>query len=121
MTLLTDVCVGCGSALGAITRHALGQAVAKVNRSPFPWGTWLINVSGTLLLGIFVDTFTVNHHAPALFSLLGTGFCGAFTTFSAMSAEVAQLWRTQFLTASVYLVSSLGVGIILAWLVLSWQ
>ncbi|GMA57775.1 camphor resistance protein CrcB [Alicyclobacillus sacchari] len=107
-----------GSAIGALARYGVGRFVGRCNRSAFPWGTWLINGFGTALFGIFAIAFAQN--APSLFLLLGAGFCGGFTTFSALSLETATLFRANRLLSLAYLVSSLGIGLVVAWLVQLW-
>ncbi|OFW78508.1 MAG: hypothetical protein A2201_10110 [Alicyclobacillus sp. RIFOXYA1_FULL_53_8] len=108
--------VACGSMAGALARYELGKVVSQINNSEFPWGTWLINMTGTLLLGLFYQEFQVQHHEFGWFLLLGTGFCGAFTTFSTMSVEAVALLKKQFFFGVLYLGSSLAVGFILAWM-----
>ena len=120
MSILSAVLVGGGSAAGAVARFSLGNAVAKVNNSNFPWGTWLVNMLGTLLLGLFFEVFSVLHHDPDWWLLLGAGFCGGFTTFSTMSVEAVKLFRQRLWLGFVYLGSSLAVGFILAWTTKWW-
>ncbi|GLG00165.1 hypothetical protein Alches_02040 [Alicyclobacillus hesperidum subsp. aegles] len=108
----------CGSAFGALARYEVGRLVGGYARSAFPWGTWLINMLGTALLGIFAGLFAVT--APSLFIVLGAGFCGGFTTFSALSVDTITLFRTNRMLSLVYLVSSLGLGLVVAWLVQLW-
>ena len=121
MTMIPFLLVGIGSSAGAFARYFVGQAVSKVNTSPFPWGTWIINVVGTFLLGIFTQAFTVLHHDPDWLLLLGEGFCGGFTTFSTMSVEAVKLFRTQRFIGFVYLGSSLALGLVLAWITKWWM
>lgn len=109
-----------GSACGAVCRYASGEAIAKVNHSDFPWATWLVNMMGTLLLGLFTIELTRLHNHPDWYLLLGTGFCGGFTTFSTMSVEAVQLFKKQALLGIVYLGSSLAFGLVLAWATQWW-
>lgn len=120
MTGFNAVLVGGGSAIGAVLRYGIGKAIGAVNHSEFPWSTWVINMVGTLLLGIFFAEFSAMHHDLTWWLLLGSGFCGGFTTFSTMSAESVQLFRTNVLLALLYLTTSLGVGLVLAWLSQVW-
>ncbi len=119
MSMLLPVLVGVGSAVGSVARYGVSCWVAKVNQSIFPWGTWLINLVGTALLGLF--SFSFQNTSPDLMMLLGTGFCGGFTTFSTLSVETVTLFRSNRMMGVVYLVSSLGAGIILAWLINLWM
>lgn len=120
MTFLSILLVAIGSSSGAVARYVIGQSVAKVNNSIFPWGTWIINIIGTLLLGIFTQLFSVLNHDINWLLLLGTGFCGGFTTFSTMSVEAIRLFRTKFLLGIVYLGSSLALGLTLAFMTQWW-
>ncbi|MFH5810164.1 fluoride efflux transporter FluC [Companilactobacillus sp. FL22-1] len=79
--------VGCGATLGAFLRNELTQLQAKI-AIDFPIITLLINISGAILLGIL----TAQIHDGAILLLLGTGFCGGFTTFGTFNMELSQLW-----------------------------
>ena len=108
-----------GSAIGAVLRYVLGQWMGKVNKTPFPWGTWIINMVGTLCLAIF--TAHLAHEDPHLFIFLGAGFCGGFTTFSSFSTETVALWRTHRGLAIAYVASSVILGLAIAAVVNAWM
>lgn len=76
---------------GAVARLVLDGAVKARLGDRFPWGTLLINVLGSLLLGVL--TGLVVHHGAAgdLRVVLGTGFCGGFTTFSTATVDTVRL------------------------------
>ena len=78
-------------AAGAVGRYELDRAVADRSRGVFPWGTLVINVSGSLLLGVI--TGLALHHGLSSSDkiVLGTGFCGAYTTFSTFTFETVRL------------------------------
>ena len=77
--------------LGALTRFILDGFVRTRLGRGFPWGTMLINISGSLLLGILIG-FTLHHQESSNICLIiGTGFCGGYTTFSTMSFETVRL------------------------------
>lgn len=116
VTWVTAVLVGFGAAVGSLCRYSLGLWMTKVTNSEFPWGTWVVNVLGTLLMGLFFQQFDVLHHAKDLWALLGTGFCGGFTTFSTMSVETVRLFRSNRPLGFVYIGSSLAVGLIAVWI-----
>lgn len=120
MNFINALLVGLGSAVGALARYSLGNAITRVNNSQFPWGTWIINMLGTLLLGLFFNEFSVLHRDPDWWLILGTGFCGGFTTFSTMSIETVKLLRQRALLGVVYLGSSLALGFIIAWMTKWW-
>jgi len=76
-----------GAAIGAPSRWALDRFVQARHDSVFPWGTFTINVLGSLLLGVILGA-----RVPAdVALLLGTGFCGGFTTFSTFGFETVRL------------------------------
>jgi fluoride exporter len=88
--------VGLGSAVGGVLRYYLGRFVDTGLGGPdFPWGTFAINVSGSFVLGVLA--LLINERLPPDFRwaylLLGTGFCGGFTTFSTFEWETFQLVR----------------------------
>ncbi len=85
MTLLL---VMIGAATGAVGRWLVDRAIAGRNDSVFPWGTFTVNVSGSLLLGIIAGATAAG--PGSWYPLLGIGFCGGFTTFSTFSMET---WR----------------------------
>jgi CrcB protein len=102
--------VGLGGALGANARYWLGlwfrgQPWAQT----FHWGTFAINVSGSLLLGVVAVLFR-DRMGPG-FLLLGTGFCGGYTTFSTFSLEVTEaLQRGRWDVALIYVLGSVLAG-----------
>jgi len=104
-----------GGAVGAGFRYQI-SAIALRNLGPgFPWGTWIINLLGGLLMGILAGLLA-KQFAPAqgepLRLLLGVGVLGGFTTFSAFSLETANmLLRGQVMLATAYAVSSVAGSI----------
>jgi fluoride exporter len=108
------VAVGLGGFFGAILRYKMGSWIQGVEG--FPVGTLTINLLGCLFLSWF---FTITSKRwninPNLRLGIGTGFTGAFTTFSTFSVETVNLLNSnQFLTAILYVVSSVLCGVILA-------
>ena len=87
MTLLL---IALGAAVGAPLRYLTDRAVQTRHESAFPWGTQTVNLIGSFLLG-FLTGLPASH---ALSALLGTGFCGALTTYSTFSYETMALARS---------------------------
>jgi CrcB protein len=105
-----------GGAVGAGFRFHIGN-VALRNLGPlFPWGTWIVNLLGGLLMGVLAGTLA---KGPALQGeplrlFLGVGVLGGFTTFSAFSLETANmLIRGQHVQAAAYAVSSVAGSVMM--------
>lgn len=80
--------ISLGAILGANARYFLSRWVARVITASFPYGTMLINVSGSLLLGFFLVWTTERVLAdPRWRLLIAIGFCGSYTTFSSYAFE----------------------------------
>ncbi|MBX5436036.1 MAG: CrcB family protein [Alicyclobacillaceae bacterium] len=106
-----------GAAIGSAARHLIGRALVHASNGDFPWGTWLVNLTGTWVFGLFVIESAGTH--SGVWGSLGAGFCGGFTTFSAMAGEAVNLLKSRTLLGCLYLVSSVGGGLFLVWVVLS--
>ncbi|WP_067936105.1 fluoride efflux transporter FluC [Alicyclobacillus kakegawensis] len=115
MTMLTPLLVSIGAAIGSLSRYGIGHVVDQRTQSEFPWGTWTVNLLGTLLLGVFFEELEKVHHAPDWWTLLGTGFCGGFTTFSTMVFEAMERLKSRPVMTGVYLGSSFLGGLLLVW------
>ncbi|RKF28663.1 fluoride efflux transporter CrcB [Micromonospora globbae] len=105
---MTVLLVALGAAVGAPLRYLTDRAVQARFGSAFPWGTLTVNVAGSLLLGALAGLPT----GPAVGALLGTGFCGALTTWSTLSYETLQLARAGGrLPALVNVLGSVAAGL----------
>ena len=83
---------------GATARFVVDAVIARHSRFRFPLGTMVVNVSGSLLLGFLTGLALYQHGAalaPDLKAVLGTGFCGGYTTFSTASVETFRLWTAE--------------------------
>ncbi|MGA8363777.1 MAG: fluoride efflux transporter CrcB [Solirubrobacteraceae bacterium] len=104
------VAVGAGGAVGALGRVGLEQAWLTAPGS-WPWATFAVNILGAFLLGSLT---TGLRHGPVsipTYRLLGTGFCGALTTFSTMQLELLQMLdRARYDLAIGYVSASVVVG-----------
>ncbi|MFP5022660.1 fluoride efflux transporter CrcB [Pseudonocardia phyllosphaerae] len=113
MNAWTILLVGVGAAVGAPVRYLADAAAKRRLGTAFPVGTFAVNVAGSLLLGGLTAATAV---LPAgLAALLGTGFCGALTTYSTFSYELVSLTERRVTgTAVAYLVASVVVGVLAA-------
>ena len=110
-----------GGGAGANARFWLGRLVAHLQGpAAFPWATFAINVSGSAVLGVVAGQFLGHPPDPARrgwYLLLGTGFCGGFTTFSTFSYETLELLRDgRPGVAAAYAVGSVLAGLLGVWL-----
>lgn len=98
---MTVLLVVLGAGLGAPLRYLADRAVQVRHDSVFPWGTLCVNVAGSLLLGLLTGAATAQAAAPVR-ALLGTGLCGALTTYSTFGWETRRLAeeRHRFLAAA---------------------
>jgi fluoride exporter len=79
-----------GAVVGAPLRYLTGLAIQSLHDSVFPWGTFTVNIAGSFVLGAVAGT--VSGGAPGwLLTAVGTGFCGALTTFSTFGYETVRL------------------------------
>lgn len=89
--MITVLLVCLGGAIGAPARYLTDRVIQSRRDGVFPWGTLIVNVIGSLILGALVG-LGVRHHLPAaVVALIGTGFCGALTTFSTMQVELLEM------------------------------
>ncbi|MGW7404871.1 fluoride efflux transporter CrcB [Streptomyces sp. NPDC054833] len=83
--------VALGAVVGAPLRYLTDRAVQSRHDSVFPWGTFVVNVTGCLILGLLTGAVSAGAAGPHLQLLLGTGLCGALTTYSTFSYETLRL------------------------------
>jgi CrcB protein len=94
--VLIALAVAVGAALGAPCRYLLDRAVQARHRQRFPWGTLLINLLGSFVLGVLIGLAGTRAVPPEVLAAAGTGWCGAFTTYSTFGYETVQLVRDGF-------------------------
>jgi CrcB protein len=105
---MTMLLVALGAAVGAPLRYLTDRAMRSRHGTTFPWGTLTVNVAGSLLLGYLIGKPV----APWMSALLGTGFCGALTTYSTFSFETLRLVREGERTlAAAYAIGSVLAGV----------
>lgn len=110
--------IGVGGMAGALSRYWVDGLVTRATRAQFPWGTLVVNVSGSLLLGFVFALLTgksLPH--PDLRSGLTIGFIGAYTTFSTFVLETVMLAdEGAKLAALTNVAASVIAGLVAVWL-----
>lgn len=108
---MTVLWIAVGAAVGAPLRYLTDRAVqSRVRAGVFPWGTFAVNVVGSFVLGVVVAGAAV--FGPAAQAVLGTGFCGALTTYSTFGYEAFALSERGAARVSVgYVLLSVVLGV----------
>jgi len=103
-----------GGGIGAAMRHGINLVVARLLGTAFPYGTLLINVTGSLIMGLVAAYFAFKGDASQHWRLfLTTGILGGYTTFSAFSLDAALLYeRGEVGLAALYVVASVAFSIL---------
>lgn len=110
---MTVLLVALGAAVGAPLRYLTDRAVQRRVGSAFPWGTFTVNVVGCLVLGAVAAAGA----SPSVVALVGTGFCGALTTYSTFGWEAVRSGLRW--TAVGYVLGSTAAGLAAA--AVGWQ
>lgn len=118
--MVTYFWIAVGSAIGGVSRYWLSGVVAKLIGETFPWGTLLINVTGSFIIG-FVATLTAPDGRVFIGSTarLGimAGFCGGYTTFSSFSIQTLNLMNDgEWIHAGANVVLSVVLCLVAVWL-----
>jgi CrcB protein len=116
--MLKTLLIGLGAFIGANARYALQTWAAARWGADFPYGTLIINISGSLILGFFVTLVTQRVAIPTEWRVFVTvGLLGGFTTFSSFSVETLNLVQmSRWLPALLYLTGNVVLGVIGAYL-----
>ena len=106
-----------GGGIGSALRYTIGKFFS-IPSTGFPWGTFSVNIIGSLLIGVFMGVALKNSSLSENQTLLlVTGLCGGFTTFSAFAYENQQFLKEGDLTTfAVYTLGSLSLGILAVFL-----
>jgi fluoride exporter len=107
------IAVAIGGAIGSVARYLVGIASGKLFGLEFPWGTLIINIVGSFLIGAFVESFAVKWDLPQVARVfLTVGICGGFTTFSTFSLDSYLLMvRGEMWSAAFYMIGSVALSI----------
>lgn len=102
-----------GAGLGGALRHGVNVMAARLLGLDFPWGTLFVNVSGSLTMGLLVESFALRFDPGQHWRLFATtGFLGGFTTFSTFSLDAVVLFESgRHVLALTYVAGSLAAGI----------
>ena len=104
--------VALGGILGALARFVVGSAVGAPAPGTFPWATFAINLTGSVLLGFLMRALPAWNAPDHLRALLTVGFCGSFTTFSTFGYELVVLLQGgAYSTAVAYAAGSVILGV----------
>lgn len=113
---MTALLVALGAAVGAPLRYLADRAVQARHDSVFPWGTFSVNVAGSFVLGLLVRAAAAHAVPGSLSAVLGTGLCGALTTYSTFGYETVRLAEEGARPYAVlYAVASVVAGVGAAW------
>jgi CrcB protein len=106
------VLVIAGAAVGAPLRYLTDRTVQAKHDTLFPWGTFTVNVVGCLILGLLTGAVTAGAASSQVLLLLGTGLCGALTTYSTFSYETLRLAEDGARTFAAFnVVASIAAGL----------
>lgn len=111
------VIAGCGGFIGTAGRYLMGKWAHHMFSGAFPMGTFLVNVIGCFIIGLFfgvLENTKILTHSHNI--LLTTGFCGGFTTFSSFANDMWVLGsKGEWGTFALYLILSVVIGILCVW------
>lgn len=106
--------IGLGGFIGSVARFLSSMYLTKLFPSSFPYGTFVVNIVGCLLIGLIYGVSEKQQWLNEEWRLfLATGICGGFTTFSAFSIENIKLLQTgEIATALIYITASIALGLL---------
>ena len=107
------VAVAAGGAIGSVARYLVGIGSEKLFGTAFPWGTLIINIVGSFLIGAFVEAFALRWDLPQVWRVfLTVGICGGFTTFSTFSLDAYLLLdRGELWVSAAYMAGSVVLSV----------
>ncbi|WP_375161452.1 fluoride efflux transporter CrcB [Bradyrhizobium sp. RDT46] len=113
MNIQYILAVAAGGALGAVVRYLVSIGAGRAFGTDFPWGTLIINVTGSFLIGILTGLFATKWNLPqAARIFLTVGICGGYTTFSTFSLDAWYLIeRGQTVASAAYMIASVVLSV----------
>lgn len=112
------IVAGCGGFVGTCLRFLAGKLCSHLFApASFPWGTFVVNVAGSFMIGLLLGAIGRNHSmSPQMSLFLITGICGGFTTFSAFSDDMYMLLQQRhWLSFGLYAGLSFALGLLMVW------
>jgi len=107
------VAIAIGGAAGAVGRHFVNVGMVALLGHGFPWGTLVVNIGGSLIMGVLAHVMATSWTvSPELRALMTVGALGAFTTFSTFSLDVVSLYeRGPIGLAAIYVIASVTASV----------
>ncbi len=112
--MMTWAYVALGGAIGSVFRYLMQTLIGQYAGVDFPYGTLIVNITGSVLMGIFIGSMArmLPQHAQELRLLIAVGILGGYTTFSSFSLDaITLLEEGKFMAMSVYVVSSVVLSL----------
>jgi len=105
--------VAIGGSLGSVARYLVAVGAGRLVGTAFPWGTLVINIVGSFLIGVFAESFALSWNVSQTVRVfLIVGICGGFTTFSTFSLDtIVLMQRGELVPAGAYIVASVVLSI----------
>lgn len=118
--MLAYLWVALGGAIGSVARFWASGVVARVCGETFPWGTLLVNVTGSFIIGFFATLTAPDGRwltSPGFRVFFMVGICGGYTTFSSLSLQTLKLAQDrEWLSAGLNVIGSAALCLIAVWL-----
>ncbi len=113
MNLQLIAAVALGGAIGSVARYLVGIGSGRLFGMSFPWGTLIINVTGSFLIGTFIALFATRWDLSQVARVfLTVGICGGYTTFSTFSLDAFYLMeRGELLSSAAYMIASVVMSV----------
>ncbi|WP_194471574.1 fluoride efflux transporter CrcB [Bradyrhizobium sp. CCBAU 51753] len=111
---LSLTAVAIGGALGSVARYLVAIGAGRLVGAEFPWGTLVINIAGSFLIGVFAESFALIWSVSQTVRVfLTVGICGGFTTFSTFSLDaIVLMQRGELWAAASYIAASVALSIL---------
>lgn len=118
--MLNYLWIAIGGALGSVTRFWCSGVVARQFGETFPWGTLVVNVSGSFVIGLFATLTDPDGRllvSPSFRQFFMIGICGGYTTFSSFSLQTLKLVQErEWLYAGLNIIGSVALCLVAVWL-----